>query len=259
VEPYLNCGHCIACRRGKSNCCTSLDVLGVHVDGGMQPFLALPAAKLHVSRSLGFDQLALIETLGIGAHAVERAALAADDSVLVIGAGPIGLSVITFVTASGIAPVVMDVSEARLEFCRRHLAVSHALTADGEIGELLRAACGGDLPTVIFDATGNAASMAATFELAAHGGRIVFVGLCQGDVPVNDPNLHRRELTLLASRNSVPATFRSIIKAVESGAIDTSPWITHRMTLDEVPACFRDVASDPAAVKGMISVPPTAP
>ena len=91
IEPYLNCGKCIACRHGKTNCCASLQVLGVHTDGGMCERLIVPASKLHKSLTLTLDQLALVETLGIGAHAVDRAALMAGEVVLVIGAGPIGL------------------------------------------------------------------------------------------------------------------------------------------------------------------------
>jgi 2-desacetyl-2-hydroxyethyl bacteriochlorophyllide A dehydrogenase len=254
VEPYLNCGHCIACRRGKPNCCTDLKVMGVHVDGGMRPLLALPARKLHPSRSLSFDQLALIETLGIGAHAVERAALRAEDTVLVIGAGPIGLSVIQFVLASGAALVVADVSETRLEFCRRQLGVTHTVAPGPDLPDRLRTIFGGDLPTAVIDATGNPKSMAASFDLPAHGGRIVFVGLFQGELAFNDPNFHRRELDLLASRNALPATFRDIIAAVEAGRIDTSPWITHRLSLDEVPERFAAISADPALLKGMITV-----
>ncbi|BET66660.1 zinc-binding alcohol dehydrogenase family protein [Opitutales bacterium ASA1] len=254
VEPYLNCGHCIACRRGKPNCCTDLKVMGVHVDGGMRPLVALPARKLHPSSSLSFDQLALIETLGIGAHAVERAALRAEDTVLVIGAGPIGLSVIQFVLASGAALVVADVSETRLEFCRRQLGVTHTVAPGLDLPDRLRAIFGGDLPTAVIDATGNPKSMASSFDLPAHGGRIVFVGLFQGELAFNDPNFHRRELDLLASRNALPGTFRDIIAAVEAGRIDTSPWITHRLSLDEVPERFEALSADPALLKGMIAV-----
>lgn len=255
VEPYLTCGRCIACRRGKTNCCTTLKCLGVHTDGGMRPLLALPAAKLHRSEKLDFDQLALIETLGIGAHAVERGELRCDDFVLVIGAGPIGLSVVQFALLSGATVVVMDVSERRLAFCRDSLGVRHTLQPGAQAAEALRQIGGGDLPTVIFDATGNAKSMESTFDLAAHGGRIVFVGLIQGNVSFSDPNLHRRELTLCASRNATATTFREIIRLVEAGQIDTRPWITHRFGLAETPRIFpAEIASNPTVLKAMISV-----
>jgi 2-desacetyl-2-hydroxyethyl bacteriochlorophyllide A dehydrogenase len=255
VEPYLNCGRCIACRRGKPNCCTELKVLGVHVDGGMRPLLALPARKLHRSAKLDYDQLALVETLGIGAHAVERAALQADDFVLVIGAGPIGLSVIQFALVSGATVAVMDVADTRLAFCREQLGVKHTVLAGPESAAQLKAIGGGDLPTIVIDATGNPKSMAATFDLTAHGGRIVFVGLFQGELAFNDPNFHRRELTLCASRNALPGTFRDIITLVENGKINTKPWITHRFGLAETPGVFpAKIAGNPAVLKAMIEV-----
>jgi 2-desacetyl-2-hydroxyethyl bacteriochlorophyllide A dehydrogenase len=252
LEPYLNCGHCVACRRGKPNCCTTLNVLGVHSDGGMRPLLAVPARKLHVSRQLDYDQLALIETLGIGAHAVERAEILREDFVLVIGAGPIGLSVIQFALVAGATLAVMDVSETRLAFCREQLGVKHTFTPDDAAAKL-KAIGSGDLPTIVLDATGNQQSMAGTFDLAAHGGRIVFVGLFQGDVSFNDPNFHRRELTVCASRNALPATFGEIIRLVEAGRVDTKPWITHRFTLAETPAAFPEAARHPGLLKAMIA------
>jgi 2-desacetyl-2-hydroxyethyl bacteriochlorophyllide A dehydrogenase len=254
LEPYLNCGHCIACRRGKPNCCTTLNVLGVHSDGGMRPLLAVPARKLHRSAKLDFEQLALVETLAIGAHAVERAAITSEDSVLVIGAGPIGLSVIQFALVAGAPLAVMDVAESRLAFCRDQLGVAHTLTP-AESPTKLKEIFGGDLPTIVIDATGNAKSMAGTFDLIAHGGRIVFVGLFQGEVTINDPNFHRREITVCASRNAVPQTFRDLIALIETGRIDTKPWITHRFALADTPEVFpAKIAGNAALLKAMIEV-----
>ncbi|HEX2862225.1 MAG TPA: zinc-binding alcohol dehydrogenase family protein [Lacunisphaera sp.] len=256
VEPYLNCGTCIACRRGKPNCCTALQVLGVHTDGGMRPLIRVPARKLHRSDRLDYEQLALVETLGIGAHAVERAAPAKDDFLLVIGAGPIGLSVIQFAKVSGATLAVMDVSDTRLDFCRKQLGVEHTLKPGPSAADELKRIGGGDLPTCVIDATGNPGSMMSSFDLPAHGGRIVFVGLFQGDVTFNDPNFHRRELTVMASRNALPATFREVIRLVEAGKVDTRPWITHRFQLADTPAIFpKEIAGNPAVLKAMIAVP----
>ena len=255
VEPYLNCGHCIACRRGKPNCCATLLVMGVHVDGGMQPLLRVPARKLHPSAKLDYEQLALVETLVIGAHAVERAQLTPDDFVLVIGAGPIGLSVIQFAKVSGATLAVMDVSDTRLDFCRTQLGVAHPLKPRASAIDELKKIGGGDLPTCVIDATGNPGSMAGCFELPAQGGRIVFVGLFQGDVTFNDPNFHRRELTVMASRNALPATFREVIRLVEDGKVDTRPWITHRFKLTDTPTAFpKEIAGNPTVLKAMIEV-----
>ncbi|HTL68704.1 MAG TPA: zinc-binding alcohol dehydrogenase family protein [Lacunisphaera sp.] len=259
VEPYLNCGRCVACRRGKPNCCTDLKVLGVHVDGGLRERFVVPAAKLHRSAALSFDQLALVEPLGIGAHAVERASLTPGETVAVLGVGPIGLAVIQFALAAGAQVLAVDVEARRLAFCRDRIGLPADATinagATPDVARRLAELTNGDLPTAVFDATGNAASMANAFNHVAPGGRLVFVGLFTGEVTFNDPHFHRRELTLLASRNSRPDDFRRIITLVESGRVDTTPWITHRAGLDEVPARFAGW-TDPAAgvVKAMIEM-----
>jgi 2-desacetyl-2-hydroxyethyl bacteriochlorophyllide A dehydrogenase len=256
VEPYINCQKCVACRRGKPNCCTELRVLGVHVDGGMREAFVVPARKLHPSAALSLDQLALVETLAIGCHAVERAGLERGEWALVIGAGPIGLSVMQFAAEAGAQVIAMDVNAGRLDFCRTALGVPHAVNAaDGPPLDSLRRITGGDLPTAVFDATGNPKSMTEAFHLPAHGGKLVFVGLFQGDVTFNDPNFHRRELTLMASRNALPADFARIIGLIGSGRIDTQPWITHRATLSEVPGVFPSwTRPETGVIKAMIEV-----
>lgn len=230
VEPYFNCGTCIACRRGKSNCCNNMKVIGVHADGGMRERIVVPANKLHRSRELSLEQLALVETLAIGCHAVNRAAIEAGEKVLVIGAGPIGLSVIPFVQAAGGDVMVTDVSPSRLEFCRRQMRVEQTIDGGGDVLAELNRLTQNDLPTAVFDATGNPQSMMKAFDFIAPGGRIIFVGLFQGEVTFNDPHFHRREISLLASRNALPSDFKRIIRMMEQRQIDTKPWITHRVT-----------------------------
>lgn len=256
VEPYLNCQKCIACRRGKPNACTAIQVLGVHTDGGMRERFIVPARKLHPSSTLTLDQLALVETLGIGAHAVERTAVQADEFVLVIGAGPIGLAVTQFAIEAGARVIVLDINDARLDFCQRQLGAAHTINGANEnVLEALRNITAGDLPTAVFDVTGNPKSMMASFEYPAHGGRLTFVGLFQGDVIFNDPNFHRRELTLLASRNALPTDFTRIIRLIEVGRIDTIPWITHRADFADAVGLFPSwVRPETGVIKAMIEL-----
>src|SRR5258708_1048754 len=215
VEPYLNCGKCVACRQGKTNCCAKLQVLGVHIDGGMREHIIVPTRKLHRSKKLTLDQLALVETLGIGCHAVDRARVEKGEWALVIGAGPIGLAVMQFALEAGANVVVLDVNQARLDFCKKTLGVPYTINAATEVAlDRLRQLTSEELPTVVFDATGSPRSMNASFEYPAQGGRLVFVGLFQGDVTFNDPNFHRRELTLLASRNARSPDFERIIRLI---------------------------------------------
>ncbi|MCF7686833.1 MAG: zinc-binding alcohol dehydrogenase family protein [Cephaloticoccus sp.] len=256
VEPYLNCGRCIACRTGKPNCCRTLQVLGVHTDGGHRAKLMVPAAKLHRSSMLSYDQLALVETLGIGAHAVGRSQLQAGESVAVIGAGPIGLAVMQFARAAGARVIAVDVSESRLAFCRDRVGITDQIDArGGGVVARLEALTNGDLPTAVFDATGNVQSMNACFDFVAPGGRLVMVSLVQADVSFHDPHFHRRELTVLSSRNALPAEFTNIIKLIEEGRIDTTSWITHRASLAEVPAVFESwTKPETRVIKAMIEV-----
>ncbi|MEM9016323.1 MAG: zinc-binding alcohol dehydrogenase family protein [Verrucomicrobiota bacterium] len=255
VEPYLNDPTSPASRRGQSNCCEKLEVLGVHCDGGMRPHLNVPIRKLLRGEGLAPEQLALVEMLGIGFHAVERARVSIGDKALVIGAGPIGLSVLTFLQNKTEAITVVDLSESRLDFAKEAFRPSATvLLQEGlEAEPAIRDSFGGGFPDVIFDATGNAGSMMANFDRIAHGGRIVFVGLFQGEVRFDDPNFHRREISLLASRNATSPELQEVIGSIVRGDVDTSPWITHRMELSEVPAQFAATIADQGLRKAIIS------
>ncbi|MFN8357527.1 MAG: zinc-binding alcohol dehydrogenase family protein [Spirosomataceae bacterium] len=242
VEPYLHCGECQPCCNGKSNCCERLQVLGVHTDGGMREFLKVPADKVYASATLSYEQLALVETLGIGSHAVNRAQVKADDLVLVIGAGPIGLSVIQFAKLKGAQVLVMDTNARRLAFCQEQLKADQVLLLQQQDPvDQMRQAFGGNLPTAVFDATGNPNSMMQAFQYVSFGGRLTFVGLFQGEVTFNDPHFHRREITLLSSRNALPEDFQSIIQAMEQGTLDTRPWISHRVAFEQLVGTFDEL------------------
>jgi threonine dehydrogenase-like Zn-dependent dehydrogenase len=144
-----------------------------------------------------------------------------------------------FAAEAGGRVIALDVNAGRLDFCRRQMGI--AATVDAGAGDpepALRDLAGGDLPTAVFDATGNPASMQAAFGYPAPGGRLTLVGLFPGTVSFDDPQFHRRELTLLASRNALPGDFRRIIALVEAGRIDTTPWISHRARLADLPGAF---------------------
>jgi 2-desacetyl-2-hydroxyethyl bacteriochlorophyllide A dehydrogenase len=238
VEPYLDCGSCVACRAGRPNCCIALKVLGVHVDGGLRERVRVPARKLHPSKKLGLDDLALVEMLCVGAHAVERAAPEAGARALVIGAGPIGLGVMAFARQAGAEVIALDVDPARLENCRTALGIEHTVAAGEDAPARVEELTGGDRADVVFDATGSPASMEAAFGHVAHGGRLVLVGHANAEITFSDPLFHGREMTLYASRNARPAEFRQVIAALEDGRIDTGAWISHRSSFDALVDAF---------------------
>ncbi len=251
VRPYLFCGQCPACRAGKTNCCRQLRVLGVHMDGGHVPRMCLPADYLHPGEGLTEDQLALVEPLAIGAHAVERAGIGKGEPVVVIGMGPIGLSSALLAKAEGADLVVVDRDESRLEFADKTMHLGTPVLAEGGLAEAFNRRFG-QLPGCIIDATGHPASMKGCFDLVEHGGRIVFVGLFTGDLQFDDPNFHRRELTLLASRAATASTFDRLIERMQAGQIDPMPMITHRVSFDELITRFTEVIKEPGMIKTMI-------
>ena len=246
VEPYLHCGNCHACLQGRTNCCETLAVLGVHCDGGMRERLILPAAKLHPCNTLGYEQLALVETLAIGCHAVNRADIRPTEDVLLIGSGPIGLTVLEFARLATPHITVLELSAARRAFVTQHYPGVNVV-------EMLP-----DEPTaqVVFDATGNPQSMARALRLARFTGRIVYVGITKGPVPLDDPLLHRRELTLLASRNAQAADFPRILSLIQEGRINTRPWITHQIGWENLPSLLEDLIQPGSqAIKGIALLP----
>ncbi len=254
VIPYMNCGECIACRRGKGNCCTDMQVLGVHIDGGMRERFTLPVDKLLRADGVPVEQLALVEMLCIGAHAAERAGISAGENALVIGAGPIGLATASFAKIAGADVMVMEMNETRLDFCAEALGIDKLIDAGKDPMAQIQQLLGGELPTLVFDCTGSAGSMKAAFDYVAHGGSLVLVGHIKGDLSFSDPHFHSREMTLLASRNATPSDFARVIKCLQMGAINLDPWITHRaapeMIADDFPTWL-----DPASgvIKAMLS------
>ncbi len=240
VEPYISCGNCHACRLNRPNCCETLKVLGVHCEGGMRPFLSVPVSLLHRSDRLSLDQLALVETLGIGAHAAARSGLRPGEEAQIVGAGPIGLAVAQFAQAAGAQVRIAEISEPRRAFVAQ-LGIETMPKFDGRLAD------------VVFDATGAPQAMEAAFDYPAHGGRLVFVGLVQGRISFDDPQFHRRELTVLSSRNSCH-DFPRIIGMIEDGQIDTKPWINYRLGLADVPSQFPLLRQQPNLIKAIIEV-----
>jgi 2-desacetyl-2-hydroxyethyl bacteriochlorophyllide A dehydrogenase len=258
VEPYLNCGECYACKRGFTNCCEHNQTFGVMCDGGLTEYVVLPARKVHPAPRLTYEQAALVETLAIGCHAVDRASPKPHETILVLGAGPIGLSALEFAKLSNARVLVADLSPGRLEFVKSNRPGIETVLFHGDSRdhETIHALTEGRLSDIVIDATGNHRSMVRALEFAAFAGRVVFVGITQMNLDFpHAPFLHRRELSILASRNAPSKDFARIVQLIDAGAIDTKPWITHHATMEEVPHMFADWLNPTAGViKAMIHI-----
>ncbi|HCZ37262.1 MAG TPA: alcohol dehydrogenase [Cytophagales bacterium] len=241
IIPYFNCGSCIACLRGKPNCCVNMKVCGVHVDGGMVEYLSVPSAALVHSNGLSLDELALVEPLAIGAHGVRRAQVEEDEFVLVIGAGPIGLGTMEFARIAGGKVIALDINEQRLNYCREKLKVDHTINATtSDVLNTLREITNGNMPTVVIDATGSLKAINNGFQYLAHSGRYVLIGLQKGDISVSHPEFHKREATLMSSRNATRQDFELVIKSIKEGKINPEAYITHRVDFDGVRDTFSE-------------------
>lgn len=233
--PYFNCGHCIACRMGKPNCCSSIQVCGVHCDGGMVEYLMVPSQSLLHGDGLSLDELALVEPLAIGAHGVRRAQIIDGENVLVIGAGPIGLGTMEMAKIAGANVIAMDINEQRLQFCKEKLRVSFTLNAASkDILQRLAEITNGDMPTVVIDATGNLKAINTGFQYVSHGGKYILIGLQKGEICFSHPEFHKREATLMSSRNATKEDFQKVMSAMKNKLIDPSNYITHRTIFTDV-------------------------
>lgn len=219
VNPYMTCGICAACRIGRTNCCARMRVIGVHSDGGMRDRIVIPARQLYKCEKLPPVLIPLVETLGVGIHATGRAQVQAGDRAIVCGAGPIGLSVIEFLKLSGADIGVVEKIPERLDFAGRHYGLRRAYPSHDEAKQE-------QASSLVFDCTGDRGSMEASIHLLEQGGKLIFVGLINDQVSLFDPDLHRREATILASRNSTPAEHHRVLELMENGTVDVSAWPT---------------------------------
>jgi len=235
INPYLDCGNCVACRNGKPNACVNIQVLGVHIDGGMCDLLAVPERAVIDASGLSLDQAAMLEFLAIGAHAAARARIRAGDRALIVGAGPIGIAAGLFARLDGAAVTLVDTRQSRLDYARARLGFDDTILAGAELASALAERTGGEMFATVFDATGVLAAMAQSLSYVAHGGTLVLVGVAPGDLVFADPEFHKRETSLLASRNALAADFERVMAAMRNGEIPSDALQTHAVDAGDLP------------------------
>ncbi|WP_207492318.1 zinc-binding alcohol dehydrogenase family protein [Aridibaculum aurantiacum] len=254
--PYFNCGECIACRSGLPNCCANIKVCGVHMHGGFVEYLSVPSYSLLHGEGLSYDELALVEPLAIGAHGVRRAGVREGEFVLVVGAGPIGLGIAEFARIAGGKVIVMDINDQRLAFCKEKLQVPHTINPlQGDAMQQLKDITNGDMPTVVIDATGNLKAINNGFQYMAHGARYVMVGLQKNEITISHPEFHKREATLMSSRNATREDFEHVIASMKQGLVNPTNYITHRVPFSQVKADFASwLKPETGVIKAMVEL-----
>ena len=253
IMPYVTCGGCIACRKGKSNCCINMNVLGVHSDGGMQEYYSLPIELLIPAGKLSPNEIALVEPLAIGAHCIRKAEIEKNETVLVIGCGPIGLGIIRQAQLAGGNVIVMDVNDARLEFVKEKLNIKHTINVRSNPLEALLKVNKNELPTIVIDATGNKKALETGVHYMAHGGKYVLVGLYKGDLSFNHPFIHSHEITLLSSRNATLEDMYRVKEIIENGNFPVDDYITHEVPFANMISNFDSwILPETGVIKAMV-------
>lgn len=256
IIPYFSCGNCIACHSGKPNCCVEIKVFGVHIDGGMMEYVTVPTQALIHAGGLSFDELALVEPLSIGAHGVGRAGISPGEYVLVIGVGPIGLATMEFVRIAGGHVIAMDINTQRLQFCKDKIGITHTINAmSPDVMEQLKNITNGDMPTVVIDCTGNLKAINNAFQYMSHSARFILIGLQKNEISFSHPEFHKREASLMSSRNATSQDFNYVIACMKKGLITPTNYITHRVQFNEVKDNFASwLDPENEVIKAMINM-----
>lgn len=255
IMPYMSCGHCAACRKGRTNCCMNIQVLGVHRDGGLTEYLSVPEAFVFRADGIGLDEAAMLEFLAIGCHSVRRAQVQPGQRVLVVGVGPIGMATAVFAKLKGAEVTVLDSQASRIDFCRQTLGMDHGVVVSPDTRDALSALTGGEFYDAVFDATGSPRAMEAGFGYVGHGGSYVLISVVAADITFNDPEFHKRETTLLGSRNATVEDFQEVLDAIRAGLIPTRALNTHRTALRDLPDVLPGwTAPDAGVIKALVEV-----
>lgn len=229
VMPYVSCGECVACRAGKTNCCSNITVLGVHGDGGMQEQIAVPTNILLPAGDLSDDEMAIVEPLAIGAHAIRRAAVQPGETVVVVGCGPIGIGMMKLAQIAGAKVIALDMNDDRLKYAKEEIGVDYIVNVKDKPVDKVAEITGGDLATAVFDASGHKGALESGPDYMAHGGRYVLVGLSKGELTFVHPKIHAKETTIMCSRNATLEDFEHVVEVLSSGEFPTSSFITHNV------------------------------
>ncbi len=234
VMPYISCGHCIACKNGKTNCCTDIRVLGVHTDGGMQEQISVPTNLLIPANKLSYAEMAIVEPLAIGVHANRRAKILANEFIVVMGCGPIGIGIMKFAQIIGAKVIAMDIDPGRLNYAKDKFGIDHTVLAGETAVDIIAEITNGEMATAVFDATGNREALEKGIDYMANGGRYILVGLSNGKLEFEHPVLHAKETTIMCSRNATLEDFEAVIDILKNGKFPVDSFITHSVGFTEM-------------------------
>ena len=248
VDPYTHCGHCAACKRGRFNACENNQTFGVQRDGAMAEYITVPWEKILDVPAFPDRELALIEPLTVGFHAVGRGRVTPQDTVMVMGCGMIGVGAITGAVHRGATVIAVDIDDNKLKMARKLGATITINTIKNNLHETLHKFLHGASPDVVVEAAGNPLTYKAAMEEVAFTGRVVCIGYAKEDILFATKLWVQKELDILGSRNALPEDFKGVIQYLKKGSFPLDSIISKVVTMEEVPHAFSEWAENPAPV-----------
>ena len=248
VIPYAGCGECSACLKERSNCCMHNKTLGVQTDGALCEFFAVPVEKLIASDKLSLQELALVEPLTVGFHAIARGQVTKSDTVAVIGCGAIGLGVIAGAKFEGARTIAIDIEDSKSSVAKACGAAEFVNSRTENVSERLKELTGGHGPDVTIEAVGHPMTYRMAVEEVCFAGRVVYIGWAKAPIEYETKFFVLKELDIRGSRNALPADFKKVISMLEAGDFPLEHVITKTVSLADAPAAMDAWAADPASI-----------
>jgi threonine dehydrogenase-like Zn-dependent dehydrogenase len=247
VSPYYPCGQCAACKRGRTNACKFNETLGVQRDGAMTSFFVAPWQKVFPANGLSLRELSLVEPLGVGFHAVERARITGGDTVAVVGCGTVGLGAMASAARHGATVIAIDLDDNKLALARR-VGATHGINSRTEsVHEQLIALTNGFGPDVIIEAVGIPDTYRMAVEEVAHTGRVVYIGWAKEPVCYETKLFVHKEMDIMGSRNSL-TEFPAVIEMLQQGRFPVEATISMTVPLSEAGDALRKWSEAPQSI-----------
>jgi len=248
VVPYTNCGDCSSCRRGRAHACRNNQTLGVQREGAMQEYITLPVEKVLRAPGLNELELAMVEPLTVGFHAVQRGRVEETDVVMVLGCGMIGAGAIAGAALRGAKVIAVDIDDYKLELAAS-LGAQHTInSSNSDLHQELETLTAGDGPDVVIEAAGNPLTYRAAVDEVAFTGRVICIGYAGSEVSFATKLFVQKEIDIMGSRNATPEDFRSVIAYLEQGSFPLDRMITKKVKPEDAARAVKEWADDPGKV-----------
>ena len=245
VDPYVYCGHCYPCSIGRTNCCTDLKVLGVHIDGGMQEYYCHPADLLvRIPDDMTYVQAAMAEPLTISLHGIHRGRLKAGEYCAIIGAGPIGLVAGMVAQAYGAHAILLDLVDERLEFAKS-IGIEHVINSGKEDAvEAIRKITNGTMAQQVMECSGANAAVRGTLDYVSNAGRITLTGWPKKETSIPTDIITKKEIDIRGARTSA-REFEEALELIRTKKVDMTKILTKTISVDEAPETIIDIEKNP--------------